>query len=188
MNEDTRDDGRDAGKSGAHSGFVGAGSQFTGSLNAPGPFNVNGGFHGEIESADLVSVGAKGVFEGNISAREVVVESGGRVVGEIDAERVEVQGGGVIAGVSVRAARLVLAADSDADGARFEIRHGHKRRPRKDAGRKTGGNGGGARGSSGGQGPAAGRPTAAAGRPAGGAAPAGRTSAGKTPARNGKAG
>lgn len=172
MNDDaTRDDGRDAGKSGAHSGFVGAGSRFTGSLDAPGPFNVNGGFNGEIESADLVSVGAKGVFEGNISAREVVVESGGRVVGEIDAERVEVQGGGVIAGVSVRAARLVLAADSDADGARFEIRQGHKRRSRKDAGGKAAvaaGSGGG--------------PGASSGRPAAGAAPAGKTSGGSAKA------
>lgn len=169
MNDDaTRDDGRDAGKSGAHSGFVGAGSQFTGSLNAPGPFNVNGGFNGEIDSADLVSVGAKGVFEGNISAREVVVESGGRVVGEIDAERVEVQGGGVIAGVSVRAARLVLAADSDADGARFEIRQGHKRRSRKDAGKEAGRKAGAA------PGPAAG---AAAGE-----APAVKTSGGNAKA------
>lgn len=172
MNDDaTRDDGRDAGKSGAHSGFVGAGARFTGSLTAPGPFNVNGGFSGEIESADLVSVGAKGVFEGSISAREVVVEAGGRVVGEIDAERLEVQGGGVIAGVSVRAARLVLAADSDADGARFEIRQGHKRRSKRDAGKDAGGKAGAASGAGGGQG-------RNSGRPAPDAAPAGKTSGG----------
>ncbi len=112
---------------GTHSGFVGTGSHFTGNLAAPGPFNVNGGFSGEIRSEDVVSVGAEGRFEGNIQAREVVVEQGGKVVGEIDAERVEVQAGGVIAGVAVRAASLVLDADSDADGARFDIRRDHSR-------------------------------------------------------------
>ena len=114
-------------KPSTHSGFVGTGSHFTGNLAAPGPFNVNGGFSGEIRSEDVVSVGAEGRFEGNIQAREVVVEQGGKVVGEIDAERVEVQAGGVIAGVAVRAASLVLDADSDADGARFDIRRDHSR-------------------------------------------------------------
>lgn len=114
-------------KPNTHSGFVGAGSHFTGNLAAPGPFNVNGGFSGEIRSEDVVSVGAEGRFEGNIQAREVVVEQGGKVVGEIVAERVEVQAGGVIAGVAVRAASLVLDADSDADGARFDIRRDHSR-------------------------------------------------------------
>lgn len=112
---------------GAHSGFVGTGSHFTGNLEAPGPFNVNGGFSGEIRSEDVVSVGAEGRFEGNIHAREVVVEQGGRIVGEIDADRVEVQAGGVIAGVAVRAASLVLDADSNADGARFDIRRDYSR-------------------------------------------------------------
>lgn len=124
-------------KPSTHSGFVGTGSHFTGNLAAPGPFNVNGGFSGEIRSEDVVSVGAEGRFEGNIQAREVVVEQGGKVVGEIDAERVEVQAGGVIAGVAVRAASLVLDADSDADGARFDIRRDHSR-ARSGAGAPTG--------------------------------------------------
>lgn len=124
-------------KPSTHSGFVGTGSHFTGNLAAPGPFNVNGGFSGEIRSEDVVSVGAEGRFEGNIQAREVVVEQGGKVVGEIDAERVEVQAGGVIAGVAVRAASLVLDADSDADGARFDIRRDHSR-TRAGAGAPTG--------------------------------------------------
>lgn len=120
---------------GTHSGFVGTGSHFTGNLEAPGPFNVNGGFSGEIRSEDVVSVGAEGRFEGNIHAREVVVEQGGRIVGEIDADRVEVQAGGVIAGVAVRAASLVLDADSNADGARFDIRRDYSRaRPGNGAG------------------------------------------------------
>lgn len=122
-------------KTGTHSGFVGAGSRFTGNLEAPGPFNLNGGFSGEIRSEDVVSVGAEGRFEGNIQAREVVVEQGGRIVGEIDADRVEVQAGGVIAGVAVRAASLVLDADSNADGARFDIRRDYSRsRPAGGAG------------------------------------------------------
>lgn len=140
--------------SGTHSGFVGTGSHFTGNLAAPGPFNVNGGFSGEIRSEDVVSVGAEGRFEGNIQAREVVVEQGGKVVGEIDAQRVEVQAGGVIAGVAVRAASLVLDADSDADGARFDISRDHSR-----AGATTGPPSGPPKGSS--SAPDAGPPPAA---------------------------
>ena len=106
----------------AHSGYVGAGSRLTGRLNAPGPFNVNGSFAGEIYSEDVVSVGAEGFFEGRIFARKVVVEGGGKVAGEIDAHEVEVRSRGVIVGVAVQAARLTLEAESNADGARFRIR------------------------------------------------------------------
>ena len=117
----------------AHSGYVGAGSRLTGRLHAPGPFNVNGDFTGEILSEDVVSVGTAGSFEGKIFARKVVVEGGGRITGEIDAQEVEVRSGGAIIGVSVQAASLTLEPQSNADGARFHIRHDFERsRPAAD--------------------------------------------------------
>lgn len=114
----------------AHSGYVGAGCELNGRLHAPGPFHVNGAFHGEILSEDVVSVGKGGAFEGNIFARRVVVESGGRIAGEIEADEVEVGSGGSIAGVSVQSASLSLAPGSNADGARFRVRRDFRRRPR----------------------------------------------------------
>lgn len=117
-----RDPSRDA-----HSGYVGSGSRLSGRLNAPGPFNVNGEFVGEIHSEDEVSVGTSGNFDGRIHAQRVVVEGGGRVSGEIAAQDVIVHSGGSIAGVAVQAASLTLEAKSDADGAHFQIRRDFKR-------------------------------------------------------------
>lgn len=117
-----RDPSRDA-----HSGYVGSGSRLSGRLNAPGPFNVNGEFVGEIHSEDEVSVGTSGNFDGRIHAQRVVVEGGGRVSGEIAAQDVVVHSGGSIAGVTVQAASLTLEAKSDADGAHFRIHRDFKR-------------------------------------------------------------
>ena len=117
-----RDPSRDA-----HSGYVGSGSRLSGRLNAPGPFNVNGAFVGEIHSEDEVSVGTSGNFDGRIYAQRVVVEGGGRVSGEVAAQDVIVRSGGSIAGVAVQAATLTLEAKCDADGAHFQIHPGFKR-------------------------------------------------------------
>ncbi len=117
-----RDSSRDA-----HSGYVGSGSRLSGRLNAPGPFNVNGEFVGEIHCEDEVSVGTSGNFDGRIHAQRVVVEGGGRVSGEIAAQDVIVHSGGSIAGVAVQAANLTLEAKSDADGAHFQIHRDFKR-------------------------------------------------------------
>ncbi|MDE2881881.1 MAG: polymer-forming cytoskeletal protein [Acidobacteriota bacterium] len=119
-----RDPSRDA-----HSGYVGSGSRLSGRLNAPGPFNVNGEFVGEIHSEDEVSVGNSGNFDGRIYAQRVVVEGGGRVSGEIAAQDVIVHSGGSIAGVAVQAANLTLEAKSDADGAHFRVHRDYKRSP-----------------------------------------------------------
>ena len=123
---------RDAARS-AHSGYVASGSRLSGRLNAPGPFNVNGEFVGEIRSEDEVSVGNSGNFDGRLFAERVVVEDGGRVSGEIDAQAVVVRAGGSIAGVAVQAASLTLEARSDADGAQFQIRRDFRRTPAEGA-------------------------------------------------------
>ena len=114
----------------AHSGYVGAGTKLTGRLRAPGPFHVNGAFAGEIFSEDLVSVGTGGVVDGTIVARKVVVEAGGRIIGKINAQEMQVRSGGNIAGTGVQAARLLLEADGNADGASFRIRRDHRYPPR----------------------------------------------------------
>ena len=128
-----RDPSRDA-----HSGYVGSGSRLSGRLNAPGPFNVNGEFVGEIHSEDEVSVGNSGNFDGRIFALRVVVEGGGRVAGEIEAQDVIVHSGGSIAGVAVQAATLMLEAQSDADGAHFQVHRGFKRARPQGAGNARG--------------------------------------------------
>ena len=114
---------------GAHSGYVGSGSRLSGRLHAPGPFNVNGEFVGEVHSRDEVSVGSSGSFDGKIIADRVVVEGGGRVSGEIAARDVIVHSGGSIAGVAVQAASLTLEARSDADGAHFRIHRDQQHPP-----------------------------------------------------------
>lgn len=128
-----RDPSRDA-----HSGYVGSGSRLSGRLNAPGPFNVNGEFIGEIRSEDEVSVGNSGNFDGRIFAERVVVEDGGRVSGEIDAQSVVVRAGGSIAGVAVQTASLTLDPESDADGAHFQV-HRDFQRSRAEAAASAGG-------------------------------------------------
>lgn len=120
-----RDPSRDA-----HSGYVGSGSRLSGRLNAPGPFNVNGEFVGEIHSEDDVSVGNAGSVDGRIYARRVIVEGGGRIKGEVAAQDVVVHSGGSIAGVTVQAATLVLEATSHADGAHFRIHRDYQRSTR----------------------------------------------------------
>ena len=110
----------------AYSGFVGSGVSLTGNLRAPGPFQLNGAFHGEIRCEDVVSIGAEGVFEGDLTAREVIVKQGGRVIGAINADEVHVLSGGIIAGVTVRAARLLLERDGNAEGARFHVGASHR--------------------------------------------------------------
>ncbi len=127
----------------AHGGYVGSGSRLSGRLNAPGPFNVNGEFVGEIHSDDEVSVGNSGNFDGRMYAQRVIVEGGGRVSGEIAAQDVIVHSGGSIAGVAVQAANLTLEAKSDADGAHFQIHRDYQR-----AGSQTAGNPGGSQPSS----------------------------------------
>ncbi len=103
-----------------HSGYVGAGSRLGGVLEAPGPFEVNGRFEGEIHSDDELVVGRTGDLRGKILARRVVVE--GSVQGEIEAQEVEVRAGARIRDVRLRAASLALDADGDAVGARIRIR------------------------------------------------------------------
>ena len=124
-----RDPARDA-----HSGYVGSGSRLSGRLHAPGPFNVNGEFVGEIHTEDELSVGNSGNFDGRIFALRVVVEGGGRISGEIEAQDVIVHSGGSIAGVAVQAATLTLEAKSDADGAHFQIHPDFKRTRPQGAG------------------------------------------------------
>jgi len=108
-------------------GYLASGCCLSGWVNAPGPFDVAGAFMGEIRSEDEVSVGSSGSIEGQIFAERVLVEGGGRVQGEIDAQAVVVRAGGSIAGVAVQAASLTLEAQSDADGAHFQIRPDYQR-------------------------------------------------------------
>jgi len=117
------------------SGYVGKGSELSGTLVAPGPFHIGGRFVGEIHSDDIVSVA--GEMEGTILARTVAVR-GGSVSGTIDADEVEIAEGARVVGGKVKAARLSLDAGSNAHGTRFVIAHGYQRTPP----RRPGGGGG----------------------------------------------
>ncbi len=110
----------------AHSGYVGAGSRWNGVVNAPGPFEVNGAFEGELHCEDEVSVGRAGDFQGKVFARRVVVA--GIVRGEIEAAEVEVRAGGRLPDVLVRTASLSLDPEGDAQGARFQVSPGALRK------------------------------------------------------------
>lgn len=110
-----------------HSGYVGAGTRLGGVLEAPGPFEVNGRFDGEIHSDDELVVGSRGEVRGKVFANRVVVE--GTVEGELEAQEVEVRAGARIRDVRLRAARLALDPDGDAVGARITIRADFQRSP-----------------------------------------------------------
>ncbi len=110
-----------------HSGYVGAGSRVGGVLQAPGPFEVNGRFDGEIHSDDELIVGRTGDVRGKVLAQRVVVE--GAVQGEIEAQEVAVRAGARIRDVRLCAASLDLDPDGDAAGARITIRKDFQRPP-----------------------------------------------------------
>ncbi len=65
--------------------FIGTGAQFKGTLSLKGDFAIDSDFQGSLTTDGCLTVGPAGSVEGNIQAREVIVE--GAVVGNITARR-----------------------------------------------------------------------------------------------------
>jgi cytoskeletal protein CcmA (bactofilin family) len=65
--------------------FIGTGAQFKGTLRLKGDFAIDSDFQGSLTTDGCLTVGPAGSVEGNIQAREVIVE--GAVVGNIAARR-----------------------------------------------------------------------------------------------------
>ncbi len=65
--------------------FIGAGALFQGTLRLTGDFCIDSEFHGSLATDGCLTVGPSGSVEGDIQAREVIVE--GAVVGNIVARR-----------------------------------------------------------------------------------------------------
>lgn len=73
------------------SAFIDEGSEIEGKYRFNGTVMLNGRFTGEIQSADTLIIGEKGVVNANIQAGTVIVN--GEVVGNVLAtERVELRG------------------------------------------------------------------------------------------------
>ncbi len=76
--------------------FIGSGMQIVGSLDSPGVIRVEGAVLGNVNAAGQVLVAHGGKVDGDVHAREVVLD--GEVTGSIVAQRVEVQASAVIHG------------------------------------------------------------------------------------------
>ena len=76
--------------------FIGSGMQIVGSVDSPGVVRVAGTILGSVNAAKQVLVARGGKVEGDVHAREVVLD--GEITGSIVAERVEVQASAVVHG------------------------------------------------------------------------------------------
>ena len=76
--------------------FIGSGMQIVGSVDSPGVIRVAGTVLGSVSAARQVLVARGGKVDGDVHAREVVLD--GEITGSIVAERVEVQASAVIHG------------------------------------------------------------------------------------------
>jgi cytoskeletal protein CcmA (bactofilin family) len=65
--------------------FIGTGALFQGTLRLTGDFAIDSDFQGSLNTDGCLTVGPSGSVEGDINAREVIVE--GAVVGNIAARR-----------------------------------------------------------------------------------------------------
>ena len=65
--------------------FIGSGALFEGTLSLKGDFCIDSDFHGALATEGTLTVGPAGSVQGDIQAREVIVE--GAVVGNISARR-----------------------------------------------------------------------------------------------------
>ena len=65
--------------------FIGSGAELRGTLQLTGDFCIDSDFDGSLATDGCVRIGAGGSVQGEISAREVVIE--GAVVGNVSARR-----------------------------------------------------------------------------------------------------
>ena len=65
--------------------FIGSGALFRGTLSLKGDFCIDSEFHGALTTDGVLTVGPSGSVQGNIEARDVIIE--GAVVGNIKARR-----------------------------------------------------------------------------------------------------
>jgi cytoskeletal protein CcmA (bactofilin family) len=75
----------DAASQQASATFIDSGAVFEGTLELSGDFHIDSEFRGEIETDGEIVVGPSGSVEGNIRARQVVIQ--GAVVGTVAARR-----------------------------------------------------------------------------------------------------
>jgi len=70
--------------------MVGEGAVFEGVLNVPHSIRIDGTLKGKLETSETVTIGATGVVEADIAARNAIV--GGLVIGNVTiSERVELE-------------------------------------------------------------------------------------------------
>ncbi len=85
--------------------FIGSGMHIVGSVDCAGVVTVAGTVLGNVSAASQVLVARGGKVDGNVAAREAVLD--GEVTGSIVAERVEVQASAVIDG-EIRTSKLMI--------------------------------------------------------------------------------
>lgn len=87
---------------------IAQGTRFKGEISCPDQLFVLGGMEGDIDCGGMVRIGNKGVVQGNIFARKVILE--GTVQGDIkSAEYVEIKPSGRLIG-NLNAAKIRLFA------------------------------------------------------------------------------
>jgi cytoskeletal protein CcmA (bactofilin family) len=86
--------------------FIGAGSEFDGSINTPHEVRISGSFKGEISTDDTLIVGKDGVINADILAKNVIV--GGTINGNIVCkESIELEENSMVTG-DITARELII--------------------------------------------------------------------------------
>jgi len=77
--------------------IIGEGSRFDGVLSVPHSIRVDGALKGRLETAETLTIGASGVVEADVAAKNAII--GGKVVGNMDvADRVELEANSSLVG------------------------------------------------------------------------------------------
>jgi len=92
--------------------ILGSDAVFEGLLKTKASMRIDGQVKGELITANTITIGADGMVEGNISAKDIIV--GGRVIGSLNATgRIILESKSILNG-DLRTSRLVVE-----DGATF---------------------------------------------------------------------
>ncbi len=94
--------------------MVAGGTRIVGNFELSDSFHLDGSMQGTVVSDSDVSIGRSGSFDGDITAKHVLVS--GRFEGQLDADRLEIVASGRVTG-EVRVRELVIEAGGQFNGA-----------------------------------------------------------------------
>ena len=104
----------------ARSTIIAAGTHFVGNIELKDSLHLDGQVDGDIVSEADVTIGASGLFKGEIKAKRVLVS--GRLDGKVDADYIEIVATGQVNG-EIRVRELVIESGGQFIGASHVKKH-----------------------------------------------------------------